>query len=749
MSTCARLPVEVIERIIDSSADDPRTLSTFSLCCRTLLPRSRRHLFVRICIRTFEQMYSVSAFLQSRPWLTPLVGQVKISACSPGPSSAPAALLAVVPLPLLTRLPNLRHWTMAQEWFISKGDMLAGVLSFNRHALAGFEQYGTRIHKLTIRGLQFSTCADMGRFLLAFPNVQSLHCDSCSITRERYGAADHLVRQRLAAKLRLKPLTISASTGKRVVDLPAEISQATLEHLVLCMLTPQVALEEAPVLCFPRLRSLSIDIQIADNYRKQDSEGHVLPILKVVTILKSLTSSDTLICNSLPSLHYFLSLDVGTETCREFDTAILDSSARGTLILQLHSWASCAPQTSGNKFWTSRVEQHFPKLHSRNSLKVQYAPSNPLTSRTLSRQPVAHEDFVTVLTASADGKWFATGSKDSTIVLWDVKHPASTLDWIAHERRVSDLAFSPDSQYLLSVGSDITPKIWDLGGHPGRLVATLDGHHDYVRRCAWANTGTLFATGSYDGSVRVWHGPSIRDHAFQQCYVFTDPRAGPLLQALRFSPSARSLLAIHLPLPGEPDAVPSWRVWHLGADPNTPPKALDRPKTSTFVVAALDSTDRHLVAASRDGSEVNLHALETGEDLMIVTQPAAFSEEVTRVILSPNNRYLLREVGFGGAYDLLDLETHRITALSSDTMLYSPSFSHGGQYIATASNAGVCLWNTSDCSCAAVMKSEVRGLDDSASVLTFSGDAGSLAVGDRSGDVRIHRMEDFVWLRPL
>ena len=208
MPTSTTLPVEVVERIIDLSSNDPRTLSTFSLSCHTFLPRSRRHLFVSIRIRSFEQIRSASAFLDKRPWLPPLVRQVKISACSPGPSSAPAALLTVVPLPLLTRLPNLCHWTMAQEWYISKGDTLAGVLSFNRQALTGFQQYTAHIHTLTVRGLQFSSCADMGRFLLAFPNVKTLYCDSCHITNERRNATDDLIRQRLARRVQLKHVTV-------------------------------------------------------------------------------------------------------------------------------------------------------------------------------------------------------------------------------------------------------------------------------------------------------------------------------------------------------------------------------------------------------------------------------------------------------------------------------------------------------------------------------------------------------------
>ena len=360
---------------------------------------------------------------------------------------------------------------------------------------------------------------------------------------------------------------------------------------------------------------------------------------------------------------------------------------------------------------------------------------------------VAHEDFITVLNASPDGKWFATGSNDSTVVLWDAQNPATTpLDWLAHDRRVSDVAFSPNSTYLLTVGGDITPKLWDVSSDIGRLVASMNGHDDYIRRCAWASTSALFATGSFDGSVRVWHGPSVGENAFQECYVVRDPGAGPLLHTLRFSPSARTLVTIHLPLPGEADGVPDWHIWKLGADPDTLPVTLDEPKDSTFVAAAVDSTSRCLVAASRDGSEIRLWDFETGKARVVAPPVASFSGGLTKTLLSPDGRHLLMEVGFLETYHLLELETHRITTLSSDTMLHFPCFSPDEQYIATASDAGVRLWRTSDCSCAAVLAEEVTGPGHPAALLTFSGDGRSLAVGDRSGDVRIYKMEDFLWL---
>ncbi|TBU41237.1 hypothetical protein BD309DRAFT_288140 [Dichomitus squalens] len=72
-STPCSFPTEVIERIIDIFGDISRTLQSFALSCRALLPRARLHLFTRIRICTLEQTLSVSRFIDDRPWHPSLV----------------------------------------------------------------------------------------------------------------------------------------------------------------------------------------------------------------------------------------------------------------------------------------------------------------------------------------------------------------------------------------------------------------------------------------------------------------------------------------------------------------------------------------------------------------------------------------------------------------------------------------------------------------------------------------------------
>ena len=121
---------------------------------------------------------------------------------------------------------------------------------------------------------------------------------------------------------------------------------------------------------------------------------------------------------------------------------------------------------------------------------------------TLIAIAVGHDNEVECLVYSPDSKWVATGSKDSTIIVWgsdgQVIH-----EWIAHVESVRSLAFSPDSRYLASAGIDMKVAIWDLG-QGAQKVAMLEGHTGEVNSCAWSPDGTVIASGDSGGEVRLW-----------------------------------------------------------------------------------------------------------------------------------------------------------------------------------------------------------------------------------------------------
>ena len=66
---------------------------------------------------------------------------------------------------------------------------------------------------------------------------------------------------------------------------------------------------------------------------------------------------------------------------------------------------------------------------------------------------------------------------------------------------INEISYSPDgTQFALA--SDV--GIWLLNAHTGTEIALLTGHSDTVSSVAYSPDGTTLASGSYDGTIRLW-----------------------------------------------------------------------------------------------------------------------------------------------------------------------------------------------------------------------------------------------------
>ena len=75
---------------------------------------------------------------------------------------------------------------------------------------------------------------------------------------------------------------------------------------------------------------------------------------------------------------------------------------------------------------------------------------------------------------SPDGTTLATGSKDTTIKLWDATTGNCQSTLSGHSGEVNDVSFSPDGTKLASCSDDWSVKIWNL--ITLEVVLTVSGH---------------------------------------------------------------------------------------------------------------------------------------------------------------------------------------------------------------------------------------------------------------------------------
>ncbi|MGH7869490.1 MAG: WD40 repeat domain-containing protein, partial [Candidatus Dormibacteraceae bacterium] len=114
---------------------------------------------------------------------------------------------------------------------------------------------------------------------------------------------------------------------------------------------------------------------------------------------------------------------------------------------------------------------------------------------------------------SPDGKMVATGSVEGVgdFMLWDVGTSNRVAVLTGHEDAVSDLAFSPDGKVLVSASHDGSLFLWDVDNRD-RIGAPLRGHSnsigiDYpalVLGVAFSGSGDSMVSAGTDGHVVLW-----------------------------------------------------------------------------------------------------------------------------------------------------------------------------------------------------------------------------------------------------
>ncbi|EHK19202.1 uncharacterized protein TRIVIDRAFT_193671 [Trichoderma virens Gv29-8] len=111
-------------------------------------------------------------------------------------------------------------------------------------------------------------------------------------------------------------------------------------------------------------------------------------------------------------------------------------------------------------------------------------------------------DKIISVAFSPDSRYLTSGSRDSTIKIWDTITGKMQQTLNGHIRQVNSVAFSPDGRYLTSGSWDNTIKIWDIT--TGKVQQTLKGHSDKVNSVAFLPDGRHLTSGSWDNTIKIW-----------------------------------------------------------------------------------------------------------------------------------------------------------------------------------------------------------------------------------------------------
>jgi WD40 repeat protein/beta-lactamase regulating signal transducer with metallopeptidase domain len=160
-----------------------------------------------------------------------------------------------------------------------------------------------------------------------------------------------------------------------------------------------------------------------------------------------------------------------------------------------------------------------------------------------------HEGTVGTLMFSAEGL-LASGSEDNTVRLWDAAGTAKAV-LKGHNNKVTAVRFSPQGRYLVTVGMDATLRLWDVTTPQPTPLQNFRGHDDAITSLAWTPDGRFLATAGYDRSVKLW---IVTPGALRQLRGHT----GPIMGAV-FSPDGKRVLSCS----GWPKGDRTLRLWDV------------------------------------------------------------------------------------------------------------------------------------------------------------------------------------------
>jgi len=269
------------------------------------------------------------------------------------------------------------------------------------------------------------------------------------------------------------------------------------------------------------------------------------------------------------------------------------------------------------------------------------------------------------------------------------------------------------------------------------LSSVLTGHAGAVYTVAYSPNGRVLATGSADGTVRLWHTGDAADPSLWTAPI--NMHAGKVYW-LAYSPDGRTLAVA--------DADGTVQLWNV-TDP-AHPVLWRTPLTghAGHVFSVSFSADGKVLASAGVDHTVRLWNVAEPADATPIGSPIVEPDDVASANFSPVGR-TLTIAGHDGTVRLLDVsDPAHPTALGTPLtwdgdVVYSATFSPDGKFLAAASgDHTVRLWDVSDPAHPVVLGTPLTGHNDIVYGLAFSPDGKILATASADQTVRLWNLSD-------
>ena len=147
---------------------------------------------------------------------------------------------------------------------------------------------------------------------------------------------------------------------------------------------------------------------------------------------------------------------------------------------------------------------------------------------------LGHDNAITQIKYSPDGKLIASASWDRTIRLWNAETGELINTVGGYKDGINSIAFTPDNQTLISGDEAKEVKIWNITNQP-KLSKTLTGHTDSIKAVTVSPDGNLIASAGYDNTIKLW---TIKGELLQ-----TIAAHNLAITSLQFTPDSKTLVS--------------------------------------------------------------------------------------------------------------------------------------------------------------------------------------------------------------
>jgi WD40 repeat protein len=156
---------------------------------------------------------------------------------------------------------------------------------------------------------------------------------------------------------------------------------------------------------------------------------------------------------------------------------------------------------------------------------------------------IGHADEVVRLALSRDDRFLISADIKGQVRTWDLKAPLGQpkQQYGPHEREIWALVFNKDGDLMLSGSADRKARIWQVGAN-GLVDETvpLRGHTDTINTGAFSPDSHWVATGSRDGTIRLWDKTSAHPDENARTFEMLESNG---VEWLLFAPDGKRLYA--------------------------------------------------------------------------------------------------------------------------------------------------------------------------------------------------------------